>query len=592
MHLSLYLILASGLTTIYQNADLNDDQKKATETANRNDQNPAGIAPRIPHFRSVLKTPSNQAGPPSTSPPQSSSSFAPTTAPPVTSSSNSASPQNTFIPPATKNFTSGSASFKTQNSNPVKKSFGDSPNFSSVDPTTKTSLRGSNETASGSVPITNASTASPQRSAVVTQSSNPSTHNNPPKSMTGIPPASQMQQSGFSNRVENFSGSPTFTSGDRGKASDTGASLRSNKITAQDPSSSAPPSTNSGSIYLGSNGSEASSDAANSTPTIEPRGAAQNSPRGALGNSNPEFSSQPSSAQPIPKQPVDMTYDPQLKKIAESILKSNPRGEKNRVSLADVVRIARTSSQRKQLIREYWTGFVNQTDADFADQERRTLQQLAKPNSRMDQALIRAAMSSSEARLAEANLAMAKSNSKIYRYVPTLTKGQELVYADLPWVGKYKTNVDILVSTGRFDPKIQNVDKALIGIRDLIQLRAAAVYDNMKAMQEAVTEYQNGRVALSVVLMLHKEVRDQRIAFLTSVRDYNIAIADFAVTAYPSAVDPKLVAGMLVDTKKTLPKVEVLLDRQIRQASGVQNSSNGNGVGNSTGSQVRQAGGY
>lgn len=366
-----------------------------------------------------------------------------------------------------------------------------------------------------------------------------------------------------------------------------GSSLRRNQNSVEDPNRTASPSLNSNSINAGG-----SSSAVNSTPTIEPRGASQNSTRGAFGNSNPPLSNQPTQAQPFPKQPLDLTYDPQLKEIAESILKSNPRGEKNRVSLADVVRIARTSSQRKQLIREYWTGFVNQTDADFADQERRTLQQLSKPNSRMDQALIRAAMSSGEARLAEANLAMAKSNSKIYKYVPTLTKGQELVYADLPWVGKYKTNADILVSTGRFDPKIQNVDKALIGIRDLIQLRAAAVYDNMTAMQEAVGEYQNGRAPLSVVLMLHKEVRDQRIAFLTSVRDYNIAIADFAVTAYPSAVDPKLVAGMLVDTKKTLPKADVLLDRQIRQASGVQNPRSGNGGRNSTGSAVRQAGGY
>ncbi len=138
-----------------------------------------------------------------------------------------------------------------------------------------------------------------------------------------------------------------------------------------------------------------------------------------------------------------------------------------------------------------------------------------------------------------------------------------------------------------------NVDKALIGVRDLIQLRAASVYENMTALQEAISEYQNGRVQLSVVVMLHKEVRDQRIAFLTSVRDYNIAIADYAITAYPNAVDPLLVAGMLVDTKKTLPKIDLVADRQIRQASGIQNLAPGNNDfrGNAD-PVVRQAGGF
>ena len=76
--------------------------------------------------------------------------------------------------------------------------------------------------------------------------------------------------------------------------------------------------------------------------------------------------------------------------------------------------------------------------------------------------------------------------------------------------------------------------------------------------------------------MLNKEVRDQRIAFLTSVRDYNIAIADYAITAYPNAVDPQLVAGMLVDTKKKrFPRLTSWLIGKFAKRPGIQNLSPG-----------------
>ena len=598
MHLSLLLLIASFQTT-GQTQNPSVKQANAAQDSSspliESDQKPELPASRIPHFRSALKTPSQQA-----------------TQSPVAQSPSA----NSFVPPPTQPFSPIRNSNQAQTANPAKQSISESAGFNPVNPSatsplrTKTSTTTESNTPSGAFlkNSPNQTNSSTPPSSILPSTGQPnSTQINPgqpavtrspvfspttpvSKNAVSNPPATDAQQLSVPKDSSMPLTQPSGSFSNQGNTFGTGSNLRQTSSINGNPNNP-PNSVPNGSISSNAN----ANDAVNPTPTIQPRGVTGGITQPERGMAIQDSVRQPSQTQTLQAQTqnLDTTYDPKLKNLAESILRSNPRGEKNRVGLADVVQTARNTSQRRQIVREYWTGFVNQADADFAAQERSILQQLSQPNNRFEQVLIRAAIRSSEARLAEANLEMAKSNSKIYSYLPSLAKGQELVFADLPWVGKYKTNANQLAATGRFTSKILNVDKALIGVRDLIQLRAASVYENMTALQQAISEYQNGRVRLSVVVMLNKEVRDQRIAFLTSVRDYNIAIADYAITAYPNAVDPQLVAGMLVDTKKTLPKIDLVADRQIRQASGIQNLSPGkNGYRGTADPEVRQAGGF
>lgn len=595
MHLSLLLLIASCQTTgLTQNPSVK--QANAAQDSNSqlvaSDQKPELAASRIPHFRSALKTSSQQ-----------------TTRSPIAKSPSA----NSFVPPPTQPFSPLQNSNPTQTTNQAKQSISESAGFNPVNPSATFPLRTKNSTTTDSNTPTGAflknspnqtNPGSPPSSILPSTSQPNSTLTNPgqpavtgspvlsptapaPTNSASNPPATDAQPLSVPKGSVTPLTQPSGSYSNQGNTFGTGSNLRQNRSITGNPTSSAP------NVSISSNSK--ANNAVNPTPTIEPRGVTGGMTQPESGMAIQNSVRQPSQTQTLPAQTqnLDTTYDPKLKNLAESILRSNPRGEKNRVGLADVVQTAQNTSQRRQIVRDYWTGFVNQADADFAAQERSILQQLSQPNNRFEQALIRAAIRSSEARLAEANLEMAKSNTKIYSYLPSLAKGQELVFADLPWVGKYKTNAKQLAASGRFTSKILNVDKALIGVRDLIQLRAASVYENMTALNQAISEYQNGQVRLSVVVMLNKEVRDQRIAFLTSVRDYNIAIADYAITAYPNAVDPQLVAGMLVDTKKTLPKLDLVADRQIRQASGIQNLAPGeNGYRGNADPEVRQAGGF
>ena len=263
----------------------------------------------------------------------------------------------------------------------------------------------------------------------------------------------------------------------------------------------------------------------------------------------------------------DASFDPQMKEIADMILTSVRRPETNRLSLAKAVSNARSSANRKQIAKQYWTCFVTAADLQNAQQELQLLGTISNAGTQLDQLRLRAAISSARARLAEAKLAYKKSSTSLFKLAPYFDLDQPISFADLPWVGKYKTNSDNLAKTGMFDQKIKQVDVALPSIRDLIYLRGAAVYDNLLAFRKSIDGLAGGAVKLDTVLRLHEETRDQRIEFFKNVQKYNHAIADYAISVFPNANHPEVVANMLVDTQKTLPTNDTILDPNVRQAS-------------------------
>lgn len=274
----------------------------------------------------------------------------------------------------------------------------------------------------------------------------------------------------------------------------------------------------------------------------------------------------PDATNEVTREVKDSTYDPQLKEITELILKTIPRPDQNRLSLQQAVAYARNADHRKQIIKQYWSCFVTLADQKFAEQELRLLADVPSPRTQLDQFLLRAANSAAQARFAEARIAYQKSAAALHRLVPRFKLDQPLSFADLPWVGKYQTNSTGFVTAGIFSDQIRKVDTALPAIRDLIYLRGAAVYDNMAALRESMTGYENGSIKLETLLSLHKEVRDQRIEFCKNIRSYNHAIADYAISVFPTASHPQTVVNMLIDPKQTLS--DTIRDRNVRQASG------------------------
>ncbi|MDG2469209.1 MAG: hypothetical protein P8M80_08030 [Pirellulaceae bacterium] len=280
--------------------------------------------------------------------------------------------------------------------------------------------------------------------------------------------------------------------------------------------------------------------------------------QGAAGQGSPAYAATPpAKLQEVNRLPEisvgDDTFDPKLKFLAEQILESVPRSGPNRLSLQRLLVSAVSAAERKTKVVAYWRGFASQLDAEFAAQELKFLQEIGEPRSVLEQSLWLASVTGSEARLAETAIFLAKARSELGSLSSQTNESGPIVFADLPWVGKYRTSTNLLVKSGRFDPKIRNVDDALPAMRDLIHLRAVAVANHMRALSNALVGYRNDQVRLETVLSFHRELRDQRIAFLGGVRDYNIAIANYAISVFPDAMDAETVARMLVDTTRTLP---------------------------------------
>lgn len=509
--------------------------------------------PRQPQTwkRPVLQdTPPTRFVPPSSSPPSSagSSSFPssaapsstpPTSAPPVTSGQPGSDSQGSFIVPGAQG---------------VQGSTAESPSgFSPVNPSSTQPLR---------------------------------------SSPNNVPPGSVLpggQPSGAS-QVPTVENAPSSLPG--------GANFRSSFGDDSDPPSIQPsgvpqqPSSNGirpGPETFRSNSGQPSAslrDNSPSTPSTLPRSGADTTSGGAgireihpgepsAGRYAPvpstpgddRFPQSPEIQDPAPQREViDETFDPQLKQISDLILTSVRRPGNNRVSLAEAVRGARNADHRKLIVKQYWSSFVTLADWQFAQQELQLLQSIPRPSSQLDQLLLRAAISSAQARLSEARLANEKAATGLFQLAPVFEADQPISFADLPWIGKYKTNTDEFVKVGYFDAKIRRVDTALPALRDLIYLRGAAVHDNLAALRQAIPAISGGQIKLDAVLRLHQETRDQRIAFLKNVEKYNHAIADYAITVFPNANRPQVVARMLIDTEKTLPS-DTILDRNVRQAS-------------------------
>ncbi|MEC9094040.1 MAG: hypothetical protein VX438_15130, partial [Planctomycetota bacterium] len=243
------------------------------------------------------------------------------------------------------------------------------------------------------------------------------------------------------------------------------------------------------------------------------------------GSSLPEIRSAETVVEPQSNS-ADTATDPQLKEISELILNSIHRPSGNRLSLSKAVSYANDPTRRKEIVKQYWTCFVSLADQQFAIQEVRLLSSIPTPETRLNQYLMRAALSSAEARMAAAKLAYQKSALVLAKMVPEIEPGQAISFADLPWIGNYRTNSEEFVKSGMFDRQIRNVDQALPALRDLVYQRGVAVYDNLTALRESIGGLEQGTTTLETVLSLHKETRDQRIEFFKATRDYNHAIAN------------------------------------------------------------------
>ncbi len=211
--------------------------------------------------------------------------------------------------------------------------------------------------------------------------------------------------------------------------------------------------------------------------------------------------------------------------------------------------LSRAGLDRNRLLavtRAYWKLSTAQSDYDWAADEASRLDQIPADRG-LEKALLTTAQAAAQARLHEARLGAVTAQQELADLLGVPATSAQPLAADLPLVGPYRTYFDTLFAGRVPPPRTKVIDRGLPARRDAIEARVAAVHAASTAVHIAEDARGKGQLDLPTVLTCHAEFARQRRAFLTTVRDYNLEIGEYAIAvADPNAGPDRLVAMMIV----------------------------------------------
>ena len=211
-----------------------------------------------------------------------------------------------------------------------------------------------------------------------------------------------------------------------------------------------------------------------------------------------------------------------------------------------MVTTAPDPERRKAAIQRYWQLSAAALDLAHAKREVNELASLPAPAERSQQAELAAAQAIARARVGETELALRTLQADFEQFSEGDWQIEAPLPIDVPFIGRYRTNLETYAATDRIPLALRRIDRSLPWILETLIARSEAIDALQFQLSETVQGYRAGRVPLNELLAQHERLRDQRLAFLAGVRDYNQMIADYALSVAPPNLSPEAVVGMLV----------------------------------------------
>jgi hypothetical protein len=190
--------------------------------------------------------------------------------------------------------------------------------------------------------------------------------------------------------------------------------------------------------------------------------------------------------------------------------------------------------------------------ADYynAVNETQLLAGLSTPATAWESALLRGAVVAARAREAETLLAAVSAQHDLAGISLIPESGGLPLTSDTPLAGKYQTRFETLFA-GRAAPSdLRQINATLPLYLNLVDARAESVHAADQALSAAIDAYRSGQIGISTVVEAQVRLRDERIALLAVVRDYNHAIADYALNAAGAGISREEAVSMLIETAK------------------------------------------
>jgi hypothetical protein len=183
--------------------------------------------------------------------------------------------------------------------------------------------------------------------------------------------------------------------------------------------------------------------------------------------------------------------------------------------------------QRLEIASLYWKLALAIADYHWAADESRQLEAFPANMGPVDAPLFATARAAAHARTLEAKAAAVTIQQELADALGQSSGDLPLV-VEQPLVGAYRTHFDAIFA-GRSPPgRSRAIDRGLPLWREAIDLRSAAVQAAASAVQAAEEAYGLKNAAAETVIYSHRELSQQRRAFLSAVREYNAEIVEYA----------------------------------------------------------------
>ena len=219
--------------------------------------------------------------------------------------------------------------------------------------------------------------------------------------------------------------------------------------------------------------------------------------------------------------------------------------------------------RRKTIIKRYWIAAIANMDLTLALEEHAELNNLANPSTRVQQVQLSGAKAAARAQVQEAELAFRMTQFDLIEAMGRGEASQPPWPVDTPFIGKYRTNFEKYAAVRGLPGGIERIHYSLPLVLDVVESRAESITEATNVWSTTAADYRSGRTPAYDLIQATKDRRDQRLAWLASLRDYNALICDYALTVAPAGLPAESVVPMLIKQEESM----LARDNGIRRAS-------------------------
>jgi hypothetical protein len=128
---------------------------------------------------------------------------------------------------------------------------------------------------------------------------------------------------------------------------------------------------------------------------------------------------------------------------------------------------------------------------------------------------------------------------------------------DLPVVGKFRTEYELLFQNRQAPPALERINLALPRIWQLLASQAAAVEVLGTSLEKTEAAYEAGETSLATILAGWQQLEGIQQQYLATAKRYNVEIAEYVIAVTGQTSSRERLVAMLIKPRRTTQSVLV-----------------------------------